>query len=106
MLELLPIGRDIDGAEHRRIDPERLARKLAVEGLVILRRGLEVTLHLVGTAARHVRARCPIGAGGAHIRIARARRHRLERGARDGAIARSEEHTSELQSLMRISYAV
>src|SRR3546814_992932 len=29
-----------------------------------------------------------------------------ERTARDGAESRSEEHTSELQSLMRISYAV
>src|SRR3546814_10577899 len=28
------------------------------------------------------------------------------RGLRAGCIARSEEHTSELQSLMRISYAV
>src|SRR3546814_2425504 len=28
------------------------------------------------------------------------------RGDNDGAVARSEEHTSELQSLMRISYAV
>src|SRR3546814_10725808 len=27
-------------------------------------------------------------------------------GEREGGIARSEEHTSELQSLMRISYAV
>src|SRR3546814_1565372 len=30
----------------------------------------------------------------------------LARGLRNGAGARSEEHTSELQSLMRISYAV
>src|SRR3546814_4105095 len=29
-----------------------------------------------------------------------------KRGRRDGSPARSEEHTSELQSLMRISYAV
>src|SRR3546814_1804413 len=29
-----------------------------------------------------------------------------ERDASDGHVARSEEHTSELQSLMRISYAV
>src|SRR3546814_8407561 len=28
------------------------------------------------------------------------------RGMRDGRVPRSEEHTSELQSLMRISYAV
>src|SRR3546814_2182948 len=31
---------------------------------------------------------------------------RMRRGASIGANARSEEHTSELQSLMRISYAV
>src|SRR3546814_8669329 len=30
----------------------------------------------------------------------------FERGARVALVARSEEHTSELQSLMRISYAV
>src|SRR3546814_7435800 len=30
----------------------------------------------------------------------------IPRGARDDAVARSEEHTYELQSLMRISYAV
>src|SRR3546814_9736427 len=33
-------------------------------------------------------------------------RDRLERGRAGGGGARSEEHTSELQSLMRISYAV
>src|SRR3546814_10811277 len=32
--------------------------------------------------------------------------HRLVAGDGDAAAARSEEHTSELQSLMRISYAV
>src|SRR3546814_7035061 len=35
----------------------------------------------------------------------RARAHR-RRACRDGGRRRSEEHTSELQSLMRISYAV
>src|SRR3546814_2638290 len=33
-------------------------------------------------------------------------RHNGEAGARDAGKLRSEEHTSELQSLMRISYAV
>src|SRR3546814_4055266 len=33
-------------------------------------------------------------------------RHRRRRGPHACAVARSEEHTSELQSLMRISYAV
>src|SRR3546814_2837588 len=37
---------------------------------------------------------------------AQHRRHRLYRGADDVVVGRSEEHTSELQSLMRISYAV
>src|SRR3546814_8876643 len=32
--------------------------------------------------------------------------HKLIKAARDSANSRSEEHTSELQSLMRISYAV
>src|SRR3546814_10510529 len=32
--------------------------------------------------------------------------HRLEHHAREDRLERSEEHTSELQSLMRISYAV
>src|SRR3546814_9016006 len=39
----------------------------------------------------------------------KARQQPLQRGVADGSIghdARSEEHTSELQSLMRISYAV
>src|SRR3546814_2686911 len=39
-------------------------------------------------------------------RVARENRRRPRRGARYGPDARSEEHTSELQSLMRISYAV
>src|SRR3546814_1418533 len=36
----------------------------------------------------------------------RCRRAQLRQGAVEEAAARSEEHTSELQSLMRISYAV
>src|SRR3546814_9721893 len=36
----------------------------------------------------------------------RCSRHSLPCRRRAGSIARSEEHTSELQSLMRISYAV
>src|SRR3546814_9895758 len=38
-----------------------------------------------------------------HVRVFWSRQHRLRHGQR---FARSEEHTSELQSLMRISYAV
>src|SRR3546814_6527229 len=53
-----------------------------------------------------------LAAGGLRLLAGRRRgqrRHRLRpRGAgpRGGALHRSEEHTSELQSLMRISYAV
>src|SRR3546814_10267045 len=39
-------------------------------------------------------------------RTARARRRTRYRARRNRGSARSEEHTSELQSLMRISYAV
>src|SRR3546814_8526070 len=46
--------------------------------------------HARRECARHQRTRRPAGA---------------DRGGRNGAL-RSEEHTSELQSLMRISYAV
>src|SRR3546814_7370187 len=64
--------------------------------------------------ARHLRP-SPAGGDGRELcavvasqRLARGHRHRLRpAGALDGGgTARSEEHTSELQSLMRISYAV
>src|SRR3546814_10525329 len=62
---------------------------------------------------RHaVRTRCLVRlqhAGQRHARPADHGRDRLPRRVRRdalGAAARSEEHTSELQSLMRISYAV
>src|SRR3546814_18752095 len=45
------------------------------------------------------------GAGGGVRRTARIDQHRGDRDG-DRAVERSEEHTSELQSLMRISYAV
>src|SRR3546814_4186557 len=41
-----------------------------------------------------------------HCRCPCHRRRRRRRGPRGILVARSEEHTSELQSLMRISYAV
>src|SRR3546814_10699159 len=44
------------------------------------------------------------GRGGGRARAARPQRRHLDLRARD--LSRSEEHTSELQSLMRISYAV
>src|SRR3546814_5725471 len=43
---------------------------------------------------------------GVRPRFSRRRRQRLRRGVGQGVSERSEEHTSELQSLMRISYAV
>src|SRR3546814_6393400 len=46
----------------------------------------------------------PVRPGEPDLRIARQRAVRAGAGA--GAPGRSEEHTSELQSLMRISYAV
>src|SRR3546814_7551476 len=42
----------------------------------------------------------------AHRRMAAARAGRRHHGQQDQRVLRSEEHTSELQSLMRISYAV
>src|SRR3546814_3207791 len=45
------------------------------------------------------------GAGVGHVDI-HARQHGLVQIAHGSVSARSEEHTSELQSLMRISYAV
>src|SRR3546814_7243241 len=62
---------------------------------------------------RHCVRRCGARDGGAAERLAgrgMSRRHDLDGescgAARIAAGARSEEHTSELQSLMRISYAV
>src|SRR3546814_1630546 len=43
---------------------------------------------------------------GVEIRRELPRHRRHWRGGMEGLLARSEEHTSELQSLMRISYAV
>src|SRR3546814_3144601 len=50
---------------------------------------------------RHARRRLarPVAGGARH-------RHRIDPAAGAGGLVRSEEHTSELQSLMRISYAV
>src|SRR3546814_9429396 len=61
-------------------------------------------------AADHVveRVRALVDAGNAHLRLVRAVLARAEatRRTEHQQEARSEEHTSELQSLMRISYAV
>src|SRR3546814_3527382 len=58
---------------------------------------------------RDRRAGREMGRGGEGRRRAQARRERdggRDRRALQGEARRSEEHTSELQSLMRISYAV
>src|SRR3546814_6795052 len=75
-------------------------------------------------AKRHVTPAAAVAAGIGHGRAPRARHRRTSRGTRmarsarrtpirprrrapaSGSAPRSEEHTSELQSLMRISYAV
>src|SRR3546814_10777283 len=48
----------------------------------------------------------PVGRPAAPAARLPDRRHRVAAAPRSGRRARSEEHTSELQSLMRISYAV
>src|SRR3546814_8179847 len=69
----------------------------------------EVRVHLVAVIA----VRIALGQAHHHAQRAAARDDRrlvdrIARGLvhRDDRVARSEEHTSELQSLMRISYAV
>src|SRR3546814_8067853 len=55
---------------------------------------------------RHRRRRCAEGPAPGRLRGAEGRRRRQPYGGAGGGADRSEEHTSELQSLMRISYAV
>src|SRR3546814_9305473 len=50
--------------------------------------------------------RALVGGGGSLIHVEHLRRPVADRDHRPVLVARSEEHTSELQSLMRISYAV
>src|SRR3546814_6624545 len=52
------------------------------------------------------RVRRAAGGAGRAVHLRRHRNQWLARGLASGAGVRSEEHTSELQSLMRISYAV
>src|SRR3546814_942438 len=67
------------------------------------RRGTGAGLRVAGGAARRGHRR----AGTGRARAGRARRPDGQPRPDGGAVrARSEEHTSELQSLMRISYAV
>src|SRR3546814_6296792 len=62
---------------------------------------LDGRIHRIGAG----RDMIEIDIGGGEIRVAEKALHLLQRVAQDQPI-RSEEHTSELQSLMRISYAV
>src|SRR3546814_11108100 len=74
------------------IDPARLILGLLPDPLAVLRAAADVV-------------RCP-EAGVAVVELWRNPRQLDLTASRRLALARSEEHTSELQSLMRISYAV
>src|SRR3546814_9287983 len=82
---------DLVAADH--LHRDRLAlRRLAAGGIAVRR--------LAGLAVRVLLGRrSGLGVGGFERRVRR-------RGRPPGIRGRSEEHTSELQSLMRISYAV
>src|SRR3546814_4423385 len=73
-------------------------------------RGEILILALVGEAAgrdAEHRERRPVDVEGRFLRLARQAETRAELKIRQDIVGeRSEEHTSELQSLMRISYAV
>src|SRR3546814_8056546 len=75
---------------------EQALRALAVGDGLAMAEGIHEPLDR-GTVLRQLGR----GVGGQH-RCDRVEQHRR----RTGKLARSEEHTSELQSLMRISYAV
>src|SRR3546814_4768558 len=76
--------------------PDRRDRAVA-EPAVLLPRPGHPCLHRQRAAVRTLAARLPGAARAGRARAADAARRRR---------ARSEEHTSELQSLMRLSYAV
>src|SRR3546814_3392457 len=102
--------------QHIKLRPSRAFWKLrSGKGDVALENQREALLHFIG--------RCADGDSAGHISgaiaILAAGIHQIERAHLNGAIGlflravmdncaigRSEEHTSELQSLMRISYAV
>src|SRR3546814_3043055 len=90
------------GEVARQQDVERiggLEQQLAAEGVVVL-----VVVLVVGAravAGAHVHPAVALALGGVH-----AERSRVTQGVVVAARHRSEEHTSELQSLMRTSYAV
>src|SRR3546814_2653463 len=95
----LVIGQAARGENLRPIDDERRQKDLlrcAVDGHHFAHLETEATLLSLNQIGGLV------GAG-----VGRSGRDRMEHGLPDmGRLTRSEEHTSELQSLMRISYAV
>src|SRR3546814_7781000 len=113
--DALPISVEVAlriDANHHALHAERVGQ-LADQGRP-LERG-RVDRHLVGAGLQHAPCRRHVAdtAGNAERDVDRAR-HALDPGRIDAApvragtdvVERSEEHTSELQSLMRISYAV
>src|SRR3546814_6653782 len=113
----------LDGPGDEADRPAVLARELEEDHLaegarLFLQHRLEDLLHGAVDAADHRHARqyalaradqcAPDQAGGEEADHNEAEDHhqQAESGHRERQVARSEEHTSALQSLMRISYAV
>src|SRR3546814_1268695 len=87
------------------VEPIRCRTSMVVRWLLCAARAARTTIAAVASVisrtrpnASHVSARISCDSG--------ARKAACGSTLADGAMARSEEHTSELQSLMRISYAV
>src|SRR3546814_2724400 len=78
---------------------------IAVDRPIVQQTAVAIMLHGEGVAVAVV-AVTVIGGAAAHHDIGDIDQHARQRILRLGLRARSEEHTSELQSLMRISYAV
>src|SRR3546814_7109512 len=96
---------------------DRIGREVIMEHEILIRQAIEPVDHLLGFLGAQRAGRDGLRlAAGEQRRAMRARqevgfgldRTNLRRRAAVDALAvlRSEEHTSELQSLMRISYAV
>src|SRR3546814_10772643 len=84
--------------------PQPHRRPLARAAVPAAGAGERRPAHRAHTRSRHARAHA-VGVRAAPRHAAGTRRT-ARRAARSDSAARSEEHTSELQSLMRISYAV
>src|SRR3546814_5626558 len=96
-------------AELEIIGDRQIDDRLFTLHVVVAGRQLGVAAELIARFARHDQDRAT-GSVAAEQRALRSFQHldifEIEQRAGAGAVARSEEHTSELQSLMRISYAV